>query len=183
MPAEPPEARSTPPDVTQDSHPELPLDTDAVPAGPAHVQTRLLLVVAAGGAVGASLRYAVAGALPTTQGAWPMATLATNLVGAFLLGVLLAGLARLGPDAGPRQTARLGLGTGLLGAFTTYSTLATEAVLLGRDGHLGLAVAYGLTSAIAGYAAAAAGIGLAALGHRTAQKRASAAGDDRRTGG
>ncbi len=60
------------------------------------------------------------------------------------------------------------MGTGLLGALTTYSTLATKAVLLARDGRPGLAVWYGLASVTAGFVAAAAGIGLAALGHRAA---------------
>ena len=157
------------PAQTPDRHPELPLDADAEGLPPAHRRVPLVLVVAAGGAVGAPLRYALARTLPTAPGAWPTATFVTNLLGAFLLGVLLEALARLGPDAGPRRVVRLGLGTGVLGAFTTYSTLATEAVLLDRDGHPALAVAYGLASAVAGSAAAAAGVGLAALGHRAAR--------------
>ena len=160
MPAPPP-----------DTHPELPLDADAEGLPAVHRRFRLMLVVAAGGAIGASLRYALARALPTAPGGWPTATFLTNLLGAFLLGVLLEALARIGPDAGARRIIRLGVGTGVLGAFTTYSTLATEGVLLGRDGHLGLAVGYGLTSALAGYGAAAAGIGVAALGHRAARAR------------
>ena len=131
-----------------------------------HRRVRLVMVVAAGGAVGAPLRYALSGVLPTTPDRWPTATFVTNLVGAFLLGILLEALARLGPDTGRRRAVRLGLGTGVLGAFTTYSTLATEAVLLGRDGRPGLAAAYGLTSAVCGYVAAAAGIGVVALVRR-----------------
>ena len=167
MPAPPP-----------DSHPELPVDADTEGLPPSHRRIGLLLVVAAGGAVGAPLRYGLAKALPAAAGRWPMATFVTNLLGAFLLGVLLEGLARVGPDDGYRRVIRLGVGTGLLGAFTTYSTLATEAVLLGRDGDPGLAVAYGLVSAVAGYGAAAAGIGLSALGHRAVQARAGGVGPD-----
>ena len=163
-------AMSTTPSVpagdAADRHPELPVDPDAVVPRPPHVQPRLLLAVAAGGAVGAPLRYAVSRALPTDAHGWPTATFVTNAVGALLLGMLLEGLARLGRDAGWRRTARLGLGTGVLGAFTTYSTLATEAVLLARDSEIGVAVGYGLASAALGFIAAAAGIGLAALGHR-----------------
>lgn len=149
----------------RDRHPELPLDPDALLPRPPHVQPWLLLAVAAGGAVGATLRYAVSRVLPTTGHGWPTATFVTNAVGAFLLGMLLEGLARLGRDAGWRRTVRLGMGTGLLGAFTTYSTLGTEVVLLTRDSKVGLAVEYGMTSAAVGFVAAAAGIGVAALGH------------------
>jgi CrcB protein len=170
MPAPPP-----------DSHPELPVDADTEGRQPAHRRLRLLLVVAAGGAVGAPLRFGLAKALPAAPGAWPMATFVTNVLGAFLLGVLLEGLTRVGPDDGYRRVIRLAVGTGLLGAFTTYSTLATEAVLLGRDGDAGLAVAYGLVSAMAGYGAAAAGIGLSALGHRAVQARAGGVGPDLRS--
>ncbi len=170
MPTQPPDARGIP---DPDRHPELPRDSDAVGGPLPHRRLPLVLVVAVGGAVGAPLRYALARALPTAPQGWPTATFVTNLLGAFLLGVLLEGLARLGSDAGVRRVVRLGVGTGLLGAFTTYSTLATETVLLGRHGRPGLAVVYGLVSAVAGYCAAAAGIGLAALGHRAARSRAA----------
>jgi CrcB protein len=122
----------------------------------------LVALVALGGAVGALLRYALADALPTGAGDFPTATFLTNVSGAFLLGVLLEALDRLGPDVGSRRLLRLGLGTGLLGAFTTYSTLAVEVSVLGRDGEPGLGAGYGLLSAVVGFAAAAAGIAVAA---------------------
>jgi CrcB protein len=170
MAAQPPDARNAAP--AHDRHPELPRDSDAMGVPPPHRRLPLVLVVAVGGAIGAPLRYALARVLPTAPQGWPTATFVTNLLGAFLLGVLLEGLARLGPDTGARRVVRLGVGTGILGAFTTYSTLATEAVLLGRAGRPGLAVVYGLVSAVAGYGAAAAGIGLAAVGHRAVRSRA-----------
>jgi len=86
----------------------------------------LLVAVAVGGAVGCLARYGIGLALPTPPTGWPTGTFLANLAGALLLGLLLEGLARTGPDTGWRQLARLGLGTGLLGAFTTYSTLAVE---------------------------------------------------------
>jgi CrcB protein len=144
-----------------DPHPELPVDADAAPA---HARPGLLALVAVGGAVGATLRHAVARALPTGAGDFPTATFVTNLAGAFVLGVLLEALARLGPDAGPRRLVRLGVGTGVLGAFTTYSTLAVEVTVLGRDGHAGLGASYGLLSAVAGFLAAVAGIALGSRG-------------------
>lgn len=142
-----------------DPHPEPPVDPDAVPL---HARPGLVAIVALGGAVGATLRYALARALPTDAGDFPAATFLTNVGGAFLLGILLETLARLGPDVGTRRTVRLALGTGVLGAFTTYSALAVEVTVLGRDGHAGLGAGYGLLSAVAGFGAAAVGIALGA---------------------
>ncbi len=125
-----------------------------MPARPAYATPRLLLLVALGGAVGSLLRYAVGRVLPTEG--WPWATFTVNVTGALLLGALTAVLVR---RPGRRGTAiRMGLGSGLLGSFTTYSALATETVLLGRDGQAWLALGYALASLIAGLAAAAAGL-------------------------
>jgi fluoride exporter len=90
-----------------------------------------------------------------------VATLAVNLLGALLLGALLEALARRGPDTGRRRLLRLGLGTGVLGGFTTYSTLAVETATLPTA----LAVAYLAASVLLGAAAALAGV---LLGRRVA---------------
>jgi CrcB protein len=79
----------------------------------------LLLVVAAGGALGSLARYAVAVALPHGRSGLPVGTLLVNLAGCFLLGLLVG--AR--PDA---RWLRPFLGTGVLGGFTTFSTFALE---------------------------------------------------------
>ncbi len=83
------------------------------------------LAVAAGGAVGTLLRLAVAEAFPVT--AFPLATLFVNLVGAYLLGRLAGSM----PDASPR--VRAFVGTGILGAFTTFAAVAVDVVALGHD--------------------------------------------------
>lgn len=127
-------------------------------ARPPHRQPRLLLLVALGGFVGVWVRYAVTDVLPTRQDGWPTATFTVNLVGSFLLGVLLEALSRGGADTGRRLQARLLAGTGFCGGLTTYSSLAVEADLLVRSGRSGLALAYGVTSALAGLAVAAAGV-------------------------
>ncbi len=125
----------------------------------------LLVAVGIGGAAGCLARYGVGLALPTPPAGWPTGTFLANLTGALLLGLLLEGLARAGPDTGWRQLTRLGLGTGFLGAFTTYSTLAVELDLLVRDGAAVLAAGYAAASTLGGLAAAGAGIALAgALG-------------------
>ncbi len=126
-------------------------------ARPLHHRPGLLLAVLLGGAAGTSARSAVTAALPYEEG-WPVATWAANLVGAFLLGLLLEALGRRGPDAGTRRLLRLGVGTGLLGAFTTYSALAVETDLLLRDGRPGLAAAYALGTVLPGLLLTALGV-------------------------
>lgn len=97
------------------------------------------------------MRWLLAVTLTTTSG-FPAATLLANVAGAFLLGLVLTRvLARRGP-----LPASL-LGTGALGALTTFSTFALETVeLLGTAP--ALAVAYALASLALGPAAAAAGL-------------------------
>jgi len=82
------------------------------------------LLVALGGMVGATLRYAVGVAI-----AGPPGTLAVNVAGSFVLGVSVTRI------RDPR--AQLLLGTGALSSFTTYSTFAVETATLG--GTLGAA--------------------------------------------
>ncbi|QDO86966.1 CrcB family protein [Ornithinimicrobium ciconiae] len=126
----------------------------------------LVGVVTLGGALGTLSRYAVTQAVPATHQI-PWATLMVNLSGAFLLGLLLERLARTGPETPARRLARLGLGTGLLGGFTTYSALALEVHDLVGTGHLGLALGYGIGSVCAGLVSCAAGVVLGARGVRS----------------
>lgn len=137
---------------------------------PAHRQPRLVAVVALGGTVGTGLRYAVGEVAGPADG-WPAATLLVNLVGALLLGALLERLVRRRDRGARTETSgdrllRLGLGTGLLGGFTTFSSLAVELERMLADGAAGLAAAYAVTSALGGLAAAVAGVVLAAQHHR-----------------
>lgn len=85
-------------------------------------------------------------------------TFAVNMVGSFLLGLLVAVLAARGDDVGPQRLVRLALGTGVLGGFTTYSTFIVEVDELVRDGHLELGAGYALGSVVLGILAAALGI-------------------------
>lgn len=106
------------------------------------------LLVAAGGALGTLARYGI-GSL--VAGAWP--TVAVNLAGSFLLG-LLAGSSALSTEM------RTALGVGVLGGFTTYSTFAVQVVLDADAGAYGRAAAYLLVSVLGGLACAAAGFAL-----------------------
>ncbi|MEV0542528.1 fluoride efflux transporter FluC [Nocardia salmonicida] len=91
-------------------------------------------------------------------GHWPVTTFAINFIGAFVLGGLLEALARLGPDSGWRQRVRVGIGTGVIGSFTTYSTLSVDTDLLLRGHHPWSAITYALGTVIVGMVATAVGI-------------------------
>ncbi|GMU79803.1 MAG: hypothetical protein AMXMBFR46_25920 [Acidimicrobiia bacterium] len=129
-----------------------------------HLRTRHPLapgpvaLVAAGGAIGALARYGVTRALPGAPGSFPATTFAVNVGGAFLLAVLLEVLVRKGA---PEHWLRLFAGVGVLGAFTTFSTFATETALLWRGGRHTTAVLYATSSAVAGVVAVFAGLAVA----------------------
>ena len=142
---------------------------------PVHLHPGYVLVVIAGGIVGALARYGVSSVLPA-PGGWPLPTLVINLAGAFLLGALLEALVRRGPDAGRLRLVRLLVGTGFMGAFTTYSTLAVEATTLFSAGRSADAVLYVGASVVAGAVATVAGIRLAAAHHARTTRTPGAAG-------
>lgn len=99
---------------------------------------RELLLVGAGGAVGAVLRYLVSvavGGPGAAGGAFPVATLLVNVVGSFLLGLLAALLSRGAVDPALKHLVTIGL----LGALTTFSTFGLESVQLLEQGHTGKA--------------------------------------------
>ena len=152
-----------------------------------HRRPDALLAVFVGGVAGTVARWGLGRALPVRDG-WPLGTLAANLVGAFLLGLLLESLSRVeaahgasssdrrpgSPGRRPSRSRpphltllRLLLGTGFCGAFTTMSALDVEAVLL-VDGHRpAIAFAYLAVSLFAGLAFAGLGV---LLGSRTGER-------------
>lgn len=98
---------------------------------------RQLLAVAAGGAVGAVMRWLLAaGVQRMAGGAFPWGTFAVNALGSFLLGFLFIWLIERS-NAG--ELARLAITVGLLGAFTTFSTYSLESVRLLQEGAFSLA--------------------------------------------
>ena len=126
---------------------------------PAHLSPGLVGLVFAGGSLGTFARWAVGALVPPSRGL-PVGTLTVNLVGAFALGLLLAGLAQRGPDEGRRRAIRVTLGTGFCGGFTTYSALSVETHALLRAGLTGTAFAYAVGTVVLGVAAAAVGFTL-----------------------
>ncbi|MCE0487856.1 fluoride efflux transporter FluC [Ornithinimicrobium sediminis] len=124
---------------------------------PHHLHGGLVLLVAAGGMVGTAGRYLLSTALPQQDG-WPVGTLVENVLGAFLLGLLLEALVRGGRETRRGTVLRLGLGTGVLGGFTTFSALAIEVERLLADGQWALAAGYAVTSLAAGLLACLVGV-------------------------
>ena len=119
-----------------------------------------LVALIAAGAVGAPARFLVESFVRDRAGAgFPWGTLVVNITGSFVLGLLTGlGLYHAFPD-----TPRLVLGTGFCGAYTTFSTFSFETVRLLEEGAGSDALRYVLATLVVGTAAAAAGVGLAAL--------------------
>lgn len=115
----------------------------------------VLAAVAAGGAVGGLFRYGVARALPVGGGVFPWATFWTNVSGSLLLGLVVVLSGRRFPE---NRWLRPFLATGVLGAYTTFSTLVVETDLLAGQGRGSTAVVYAAASLVAGVAAAWAGL-------------------------
>ena len=102
------------------------------------------------GAAGAYARFALGAAITARRASdFPLGTFLVNVTGGFALG-LLVGLAVQGE-------AKLVLGTGFLGAYTTFSTWMVEAQRLGEDGDWATMWLYLLGSMVAGLAATGAG--------------------------
>jgi CrcB protein len=115
-----------------------------------------LALVAAGGAAGATLRWAL---LDLGDDAFRPALLGVNVLGCLVLGIALA----LPAEATERRHALLhdGVGIGFCGGLTTFSTLAVEVAELGRDGHAGTGATYLALSVILGLGAILLGAALA----------------------
>jgi CrcB protein len=118
---------------------------------------RTMLEVALGGAVGASARYLTYAAF-SNGGApgFPWATVVVNVVGSFLMGVLVVWLQQTG--LGRHAPILL---TGVLGGFTTFSAFSLDAVRLWEQGSGGLALAYIIGSVVISILALALGLSLA----------------------
>jgi len=110
----------------------------------------LAFFVAAG--AGAVARYAVDRRLSTPRG-----TLAVNVSGSFVLGVVTGLVLYHGVSSDVRFVA----GTGFCGAFTTFSTFALEALLMAQDRRRGRPGRYVVVSVVGGLGAAAVGLLLA----------------------
>ncbi len=132
---------------------------------------RKYVFIGCGSFLGAVLRYLVRGmGLKSFLGGIPAGTLTVNLSGAFLMAFLLTAALE---DCTGDGDLRLGLTTGFLGAYTTFSTLCKETAGLISGGDYASAAGYLVLSAVLG-------LGFAYLGCRSAQKLARSLSGERK---
>jgi CrcB protein len=133
---------------------------------------RSLLAVAVGGVLGTAARWGVDVLLPhVTPGSLAVSTVVVNVVGSFVLGLLVASL---WTRARVPMWLKAGVGTGILGSFTTFSAVAlnvvasaVEANVLATIGALVLSTVLGLLAAWGGLA-----LGARLAGQRVGQPTA-----------
>ena len=116
------------------------------------------LCICLGGAAGTGARYLLSGwALATFGGSFPWGTVAVNVIGSFLLGVIVSAADAM-PALSP--TMRLALTTGVMGGFTTYSAFNQETVQFLQAGAWRLALGNVALTLVLCLAAGFAGVAL-----------------------
>jgi CrcB protein len=149
------------PRESHDPFPGFPVDPDVttgedVPSPP-RIRIDVVGAIAAGGALGALAREAVAEAIPRQGADVPWATLLTNITGCFLIGVLMVLVVERWPQ---RHLVRPFFGTGILGGFTTFAAYAVESRVLLAAGHPVTAGAYVASTLVGGLVTVVAGLRL-----------------------
>jgi CrcB protein len=120
----------------------------------------LFLLLALAGGVGAAARFLLDGAIKSrTDGTLPWGTIAINLTGSFLLGLLTGAVAA---NALPDGWGIV-VGTGFLGGYTTFSTASFETVRLMQERKFVAVTVNGLGVLVAATLAAGAGLWLGSL--------------------
>jgi CrcB protein len=154
-----------------DGEHRVPIDPDLAPTDPAErtvgprraprrvywnrAEPDVFAAIMLGGVFGASARHGVSRWLPAQPGDFPWAIFWVNVSGSFLLGLFLVLVLERFP---PTRLLRPFLATGVLGAFTTMSSLQVDTAVLLKDGHVATAALYSVGSVVAGLAAAYLGI-------------------------
>lgn len=144
-------------------HAMEPIDSDVDLTDPAQRQElrrqhgSVVAVIAAGGVIGALLRYQLGRWWPTASPGFPWTTLLINVTGSLLLGVLIVVLTERRPA---HRWLRPFIGTGILGGFTTFSTWCTDIVVLLHDGRPAFAALYLVGTLAGALSAGAVGISL-----------------------
>lgn len=106
------------------------------------------LYVGVGGAIGSFFRYVLSQISFPVWNHFPIGTLLVNLIGTFLLGWLTA---RIMPSEKMSHAMKTGISTGIIGSFTTFSTLSVESVQLINQSHfaeLGVYLSFSLVGGI-----------------------------------
>ena len=136
---------------------------------------RAYLAVAVGGLIGTGLRLVFDLAFASGAGEFPVETLVVNLVGSFVLGWLAGGL---WTRPSTPTWLKAGLGSGVIGSFTTLSAVMAGLIVLTRAGEAWLAVAYLSVSVVGGLALAAAGLRIGSrIAHRAMPTEVTDAGE------
>jgi fluoride exporter len=125
---------------------------------PASDAPRRLLAIALGGALGTLARYGMDRAVVGPPFGFPWATFAVNVVGSFLLGVIVTVITGRWPTT---RFARPFAAIGFCGGFTTFSTLMVEVAQRGQHGRALLAAGYLVITLVAGFLAVLGGITVA----------------------
>ncbi|MFN4284170.1 MAG: fluoride efflux transporter CrcB [Alphaproteobacteria bacterium] len=106
----------------------------------------MVLAIAAGGAIGSAARYGTMIWMARWLGAaFPYGTIAVNILGAFVMGVVIELLALVWS---PGEMMRAFVAIGVLGGYTTFSTFTLDSWLLIERGDFGLAFLYMLSSVV-----------------------------------
>ncbi len=110
-----------------------------------------VLIVALGGGIGAAGRHLVGLLMMRLFGTgFPYGTLTVNILGSFLMGLLIATLSRMD---GSSHGLRLLVATGMLGGFTTFSSFSLDFATLWERGQMELAAGYAAITVIVSIAA------------------------------
>jgi len=131
---------------------------DPIPTRYPHHGPGPMAAIAGGGALGTLARYVIERAVVVSPTGLPWATLSVNVLGSFLLGVVVTLVVERWPTD---RYLRPLVAVGFCGGFTTFSTLAVEIDRRIQHGHIGVAAAYLGLSLVGGFGAALAGITLA----------------------
>ena len=111
------------------------------------LEMKILLIIGAGGFIGTILRYSISQFIQAKAlSAFPFGTLAVNIIGCFVIGIVFALSERTTMSA----EWRLFLATGICGGFTTFSAFSSETFSLLREGQIWYASAYVILSLLLG---------------------------------
>ena len=113
---------------------------------------RALVAVFVGGAIGTAIRLLLDAAIPHSDTEFPLDTLLINIVGSFVLALLVTRVWPIAP-----HWVRSGLGPGLVGGFTTFSAVMVSMVTLAANSEVVQALGYLAITLVAGFGAAALG--------------------------
>ena len=140
------------------------LDRVAVPQ--LRLSPAVLVAIALGGALGTVARFLLSATFSDSARHFPTTTLLINLSGSLAIGLLVPLVDNFSARA---PLVRPFLIVGILGGWTTYSTLAVDAVVLAKDGHAGAGVLSLAATLVGGLALVAGGhaLGRRALGRGT----------------